>query len=132
MGEFKELKVWERSKDLAVEVYKLSNQGELAKDFGMRDQMRRSAVSVPSNIAEGDALGTVRQCIKHFYIARGSLAELRTQVHISWEARLVSEEKYNHLDKKCDEIASMITSLIKHRSNFVARTITLLFILPFL
>jgi len=54
MGNFEELKVWQRAKELAVEIYKLTAKGKLSKDYGLRDQMRRAAVSIPSNIAEGD------------------------------------------------------------------------------
>ena len=53
MGKFQELKVWQRSKDLAVYIYKITTEGKFSKDFGLRDQIRRAAVSVPSNIAEG-------------------------------------------------------------------------------
>ena len=69
MGNFKELKVWQQSKDLAVDIYRLTEQGLFIKDFGLRDQMRRSSVSIPSNIAEGDDLDTDKQSIRHFYIA---------------------------------------------------------------
>ena len=79
MGNFEKLKVWNRAKDLAVFVYKASSCGELARDYGLRDQIRRSAVSIPSNIAEGDELDTDRQSIKYFHIAKGSSAELLTQ-----------------------------------------------------
>jgi four helix bundle protein len=58
MGNFKDLNVWQKAKDLAVNVYKLTGSALYAKDFGLRDQMRRSSVSIPSNIAEGDNLDT--------------------------------------------------------------------------
>ena len=115
MGNFKELNVWNRSKALAVEIYRISMEGKLAKDFGLRDQMRNSAVSVPSNIAEGDELDTQKQAIRHFYIAKGSLAELRTQLEISYEIAYLSEELFLKLDNECDEIGKMISALIKHR-----------------
>jgi len=117
MGNFKELNIWKRSKAVAVEVYRITNEGKFAKDFGLKDQIRRSAVSVPSNIAEGDELDTQKQGIRHFYIAKGSLAELRTQLEISYEIDYLSEELYKKLDVECDEIGKMIASLIKHRSK---------------
>ena len=70
MGNFHELKVWERAKDLAVFIYKVTREGAISKDYGLRDQIRRAAVSIPSNIAEGDELDTDRQSIKFFYIPR--------------------------------------------------------------
>jgi len=117
MGNFKELKVWQQSKDLAVDIYRLTEQGLFIKDFGLRDQMRRSSVSIPSNIAEGDDLDTDKQSIRHFYIAKGSLAELRTQLIISKEIEYILSEKYKELEKRCDNISAMLTGLIKHRSK---------------
>lgn len=117
MSNFKELKVWQKSKDLAVGIYRLTNDGGLFKDFGLKDQMRRSSVSVPSNIAEGDNLDTDKQSVRHFYIARGSIAELRTQLAIAQEIGYVSTNQYDTLEKNCESISAMLTSLIKHRSK---------------
>ena len=75
MGKFEDLRVWKRSKDLAVFIYKLTDHDKFMKDFGLRDQIRRAAVSVPSNIAEGDDLDTDKQAIRFFYIAKGSAAD---------------------------------------------------------
>jgi four helix bundle protein len=117
MGNFKDLKVWSQAKDLAVDIYRLTDNGDFIKDFGLRDQMRRSSVSIPSNIAEGDDLGTDKQSIRHFYIAKGSLAELRTQLIISLEIEYISSAKYRDLEKICNNISAMLTGLIKHRSK---------------
>lgn len=67
MGKFEDLKVWQREIDLAVFLYKLTGQGTFVKDYGLRDQICRAGVSIPSNIAEGDELATDRQAIKYFY-----------------------------------------------------------------
>jgi four helix bundle protein len=117
MGNFKDLKVWQESKKLAVEIYRLTDQGNFSKDFGLRDQMRRSSVSIPSNIAEGDDLDTDKQSIRHFYIARGSTAELRTQLIISVEIGYISTEKYEVIEEQCNKISAMLTGLIKHRAK---------------
>ena len=66
MGKFEDLRVWQRAKDLAVFIYKLTNNDKFIKDFGLRDQIRRAAISVPSNIAEGDDLDTDKQAIRFF------------------------------------------------------------------
>lgn len=65
-GGFKQLVVWKRAKNLAVLVYKVTGQGEIARDFGLRDQMRRAAVSVCSNIAEGDERNTDKDSVRFF------------------------------------------------------------------
>ncbi len=115
MGNFKKLLVWQNAKDLAVNVYKLTDSVNYNKDFGLKDQIRRSSVSIPSNIAEGDNLDTDKQSIKHFYIARGSAAELRTQLIISFEIGYITSEQFEQLESECDKICAMLTTLIKHR-----------------
>ena len=115
MGNFKNLRVWQKAKELAVNIYKLTDSGSYSKDYGLKDQMKRSAVSIPSNIAEGDNLDTDKQSIRHFFIARGSTAELRTQLVISLEIGYISNNKYKEFEMLCDEISAMLTSLIKHR-----------------
>ena len=119
MGNFKKLLVWQKSKDLAVRIYKLTERGSFVKDFSLRDQIRRSAVSVPSNIAEGDNLDTDKQSTKHFFIARGSVAELRTQLIISNEIDYIDHKVFEELEKECDEISAMLTMLIRHRASGV-------------
>lgn len=66
MLDFKELKVSHQSKDLAFNIYKLTEDGAFIKDYGLKDQMRRASVSVPSNISERDNLDTDKQSIRHF------------------------------------------------------------------
>ena len=116
MGDkFKELIVWQRAKDLAVRIYMISNSGALNKDFGLRDQIRRAAVSIPSNLAEGDERGSDRDAVRFFYIAKGSLAELRTQLQIAREIGDLEKELFESLDKAFQELGTMIGSLIKAR-----------------
>lgn len=117
MGNFKELKVWLISKDLAVDIYRLTDTGKFCLDYGLKDQMRRSSVSVPSNIAEGDDLESDKQSIRYFYIARGSLAELRTQLLISREIDYISIDNYKELESRCEKISAILIGLIKHRSK---------------
>ena len=117
MGKFQELKVWQRAKDLAVFLYKLTGQGAFAKDYGLRDQIRRAAVSIPSNIAEGDELGTDRQAIKFFYIAKGSSAELLTQAIIANEIGYLRTQNFDHVKKECRAVSGMLTRLIQARSR---------------
>ncbi|MFH1487357.1 MAG: four helix bundle protein [Pseudomonadota bacterium] len=116
MGNFQKLKVWERGKDLAVSLYRLTEKGAFVKDFGLKDQIRRAAVSIPANIAEGDELGTDRQAIKFFYIAKGSSAELLTQAIIAHEIGYFKDQDFGHIEKQCRAISGMLTKLIHARS----------------
>ena len=117
MGSFQELKVWQRAKELAVFIYKISREGDFAKDWGLRDQMRRTVVSIPSNIAEGDELGTDRQSIKFFYIAKGSSAELPTQTIIAHEIGYLTGQGFDHVKNECKAISKMLTGLIRARNS---------------
>jgi four helix bundle protein len=117
MGRFRELKVWQRGKDLAVYIYKVTNKGEFAGDFSLKDQIRDAAVSVPSNVAEGDELGTDKQSIRHFFISKGSAAEILTQAIISFEIGYLTEDEYRHIEKESQAISGMLMRLIQSRSK---------------
>ncbi len=110
------MKVWEEGKLLAVEVYKLTSTGDFYKDFGLRDQIRRAAVSIPSNIAEGDELQTNKQGINHFYHAKGSTAELITQLLIAKEVGYINESDCQNLIDKAQKVAAMLNKLIQARA----------------
>lgn len=114
---YQNLIVWQKAKDLAVQIYKLSNDGKLNKDFGLRDQIRRAAVSIPSNIAEGDERDTDREAVRFFYAAKGSLAELRTQLQIAYEIGYLETDTYNNLNQETNSIANMLGALIRARSK---------------
>jgi four helix bundle protein len=113
---FKDLKVWAEAKRLAVTIYKLSVAGPLARDFSLRDQIRRAAVSVPSNIAEGDERDTDKDSVRFFYMAKGSLAEVRTQLAIAAEVGLLTPNDFTSLEADCIAIGKMLGALIKARS----------------
>ena len=117
MGKFQNLKVWERAKNLAVFVYKITQDGKFSKDYGLRDQIRRAAVSIPSNIAEGDELGTNKQAINFFYFAKGSTAEVMTQAIIAMEIEHIDLKTYDHVSEECNAISSMLTKLIQARKR---------------
>jgi len=119
MGKFQDLKVWQRSKDLAVYIYKLTGDSAFSKDYGLRDQIRRVAVSIPSNIAEGDELDTDRQAIKYFYTAKGSSAEVLTQAIIAHEIGYITNELFDRIQKECQAISGMLTKLIQARQSKV-------------
>ena len=117
MGKFQDLQVWQRAKQLAVFIYKLTGKGAFAKDYSLKEQIRRATVSIPSNIAEGDELNTDRQAIRFFYIAKGSTAEVLTQIIIAYEVGYVSEMDFNHVQKECMAISGMLTRLIQARAG---------------
>lgn len=116
MGNFRKLHVWQTAKDLAVKIYQLTQKPQFIKDFGFRDQIQRAAVSISSNIAEGDELGTDKLSVRHFYIAKGSSAELMTQLIIAFEIGYIDQATSDVLTDECDKISAMLTKLIRSRS----------------
>ena len=116
---FKDLKVWQNAKNLAVNIYNITRGNELGNDFGLRDQIRRAAVSVPSNLAEGDERDTDKDSIRFFYMAKGSLAEVRTQLQIAFEVGYIPEDIFNSLDQEYQHLGRMIGALIKARRDSI-------------
>ena len=112
---FKSLKVWQEAKHLAIDVYHLCKTTELAKDFGLKDQISRAAVSVPSSIAEGDERDTNKDSVRFLFIAKGSLAELQTQLEIAAAVGLIPKQKQAELEQNCQKIGRMLGALIKAR-----------------
>lgn len=110
---FHNLRVWQDAKALAVSTCRAT---ESLRNFGLRDQIRRAAVSVPSNIAEGDERDTDKDGIRCFHIAKGSLAELRTQLEIATEVGALPDIVVKPLLESAAAIGRQLGSLIKARS----------------
>ena len=118
MGNFRKLRVWELAKNLAVEIYRMTiDTDRLSKDYRLKSQMSAAAVSISSNIAEGDELDSNKQSIRHFYIAKGSTAELLTQIIITAEIGYIEKTKANQLIDKCEYVSSMLNKLIIARKE---------------
>jgi four helix bundle protein len=107
---FEDLEVWRRACRIAVLVYETLKN---CKDFGLRDQMTRAAVSIASNIAEGAERDTPAEFMRFLHIAKGSAAELRTQVYIACKIGVIQEPIQKDLTNELKNISSMIHGLIK-------------------
>lgn len=112
---FKDLNVWETAKNLAVKIYRVSKDSELNNDLGLRDQIRRASISIPSNLAEGDERDTDKDSIRFFYMAKGSLAEVRTQLQIAFEVGYIPQDMFENLDQEYKNLGRKIGALIKAR-----------------
>lgn len=106
---FEELDVWKRSRCLAVRIYEMLKD---CRDFGLKDQMTRSAVSISSNIAEGCERDSVREFIRYLHIAKGSSAELRSQVYIASDVALISNGDSQAIVDELRVISRMLHKLI--------------------
>ena len=108
----KELIVWQKAMDLAVEVYKLVKLLPKNETYGLSDQMRRAAVSIPSNIAEGQCRYSTRDYSNFLNIARGSCFELDTQLHICIRLEYVKESDIEKAINLCEEVGRMLSTMI--------------------
>jgi four helix bundle protein len=114
---FRSLVVWQKGKTLATDVYRLTKAETIKHDFSLIDQLRRSAVSVPSNIAEGDERKSDKDSIRFFHIAKGSLAELATQLEIARDVEYFTTAQVEPLIVQCAELGKMLGALIRARNN---------------
>jgi four helix bundle protein len=111
---FEDLEVWQRAKDLTNLIYKYSTDGTFARDFGLRDQMRRAAVSIMSNIAEGFESQTQAQFIKYLGLAKGSAGELRAQLCIARGQGYISEENFSELFLLAEICSKQLARIIQY------------------
>lgn len=113
MNSHKELKVWQKGIELVKIVYDITGSFPVSEQFGLTSQIRRCAVSIPSNIAEGSGRNSDKELIHFLYITLGSAAELETQLIISQELNYLDKEKSDFIQSLIFEIIKMTSSLIK-------------------
>ncbi|PIR85079.1 hypothetical protein COU15_02810 [Candidatus Kaiserbacteria bacterium CG10_big_fil_rev_8_21_14_0_10_45_20] len=112
MASYKNLIVWQKSKMLAVKVYAVTDHFPQSEMFGLTSQIRRSAVSIPSNIAEGSYRSGVKEFKNFLHIAYGSGGELETQLEIAKELHFIKNEEYTECIDLLSEIMKMLNSMI--------------------
>jgi four helix bundle protein len=111
---FEDLHIYQRARELAGEIYAATKTGEFARDWGLVDQIRRAAVSILSNIAEGFERGGKTEFIQFLYIAKASCGEVRAQLQIALDQKYIDQAQYNRLYDLCKLISSMISNFIAH------------------
>jgi four helix bundle protein len=114
---FEKLIVWQKSKDLSINIYKVTANFPNEEKFGLISQLRRCAVSVASNLAEGSGRNSNKDKARFSEIAFGSLLELLNQLIISNELKFLSVESYEDLRNQIEEISRMINALRKSQLN---------------
>ena len=117
MGTYKDLSAWQKSLNLAKMVYLSTADFPNEERFGLVNQMRRCAVSIPSNIAEGYGRGSDKELLRFLYVALGSSNELETQLILSLEHSYMSEEAFKNVLNQNKEENNMLSSLIYRRKN---------------
>lgn len=111
---FEEIDVWKLARELVKDIYSITELQSFSKDFGLKDQIRRSAVSIPSNIAEGYERKSNAEFIRFLYISKGSAGELRTQLYLASDLNYIDEETLNKLLNKVEIISKSLSGFIKY------------------
>ncbi len=117
MHKFKELIVWQKSRKLVKDVYKTTHNFPKEELFGLTSQIRRSAVSIPTNIAEGCGRSTNKDLCRFLNISNGSAFELETLLILGADLEFISEKQFNILDEKIQEIQKVIYSFKKSKTD---------------
>ena len=113
----KDLDVWNKSVALVTSIYEITKDFPKDELFGLTSQIRRSAVSIPSNIAEGSARKGNKEFVQFLYISLGSMAELETQLIIATNLKYISSSKYDLIINDLTDIRKMLSGLIKYVKN---------------
>lgn len=108
---FEDLVAWQKARELTSEIYRITNQGEFAKDYGLRDQIRRASVSVMSNIAEGFERYNPKEFHHFLSIAKSSCGEVRSQLYVALDANYLPTTKFAELKNKCIELSKITNGL---------------------
>ena len=108
---FEDLVAWQKARGLTKAIYEMTGKGDIVKDFGLKDQMRRASVSIMSNIAEGFERNRPAEFHQFLSIAKGSCAELRAQLYVAVDAGYIGREQFIELMAQAAEVGRIIGSL---------------------
>ena len=108
---FEDLIAWQKARQLTVDIYRITAHGEFAKDFGLRDQIRRAAVSVMSNIAEGFDRGSRSEFHQFLVIAKASCAEVRSQLYVAQDVGYIDQETFDTISSSTSELSRILGGL---------------------
>ena len=120
---FEEIVAWKKAHALAVDFYRITNTSALNHDFELRGQMRKSAISIPSNIAEGHERNSNRQFIYFLNVAKASAAELRAQTLLAFDLGYIALNQYDQLKNQLIEVSKLIASLMNYLHNYQPKPI---------
>lgn len=110
---FEDLRVWQKGIQLVKQIYLITNEGKLSKDFGLKDQLRRASVSVPTNISEGFERSSRKEYLNFLNIAKGSAGEVRSLLRVALEVGYLEQSTYSQLYNQTIELSRMLSNQIQ-------------------
>jgi four helix bundle protein len=120
--QFEDLAVWQEARQIVAVIYAVSKQRGFNQDFGLRDQIRRAAVSTMSNIAEGFERGTRKEFVQFLNIAKGSNGEVRSQLHIALGQKYISEKEFSALGEATALLSRKLSAFIRYLESYAGNS----------
>lgn len=114
---FEDIQAWQEARELAKAIYRVSATGQWAKDFALRDQIRRAAISVMSNIAEGFDRQGDAEFGRFLPIAKGSASEVKSQLYVALDQGYIEEASFNVLYESCDKVVRFLGGFVRYLSG---------------
>ena len=111
---FEDVEAWRAARELSRAVYQITSDGQFARDFGLRDQIRRAAVSVLSNIAEGFEREGNKEFLQFLSMAKGSCGEVRAQLYVALDQQYINQAQFDSISNKALSISQMLSGLIRY------------------
>ncbi len=113
-NKFEEIQAWQKAKDVTLLVYRITSDSDFAKDFGLKDQIRRASVSIMANIAEGHGRRTNLEFANFLNIARGSVAEVQSHLYVAVGLNYINKKDFEELYQTLTEVSRMLLSLAQY------------------
>lgn len=111
---FEDIEAWQKARVFTIEMYKICKSLEKEKEFGLANQIKRSAVSIMANIAEGFARKTNKEFIQFLFIAKGSAAELQSHLYLLFDLKMIEEHIFLSMKEEANVIQKMLSNFIKY------------------
>jgi len=115
---FEDLEIWQLARELVKDIYKVTSESNFSNDFGLMNQMQRSAVSIMSNIAEGFERKSKKEFVHFLYIAKGSCGELRSQLYISLDLNYINKSEFDIYVELAEKVSRSIAGFTKYLQSF--------------
>ncbi len=111
---FEDLQCWQKARNLNNKIYQVTGDGRFARDFALRDQIRKASISILSNIAEGFERGGDKEFLQFLAVAKGSCGEVRAQLYVALDQQYVAQDAFKFLSDNVEEIGRLISGLMKY------------------
>ena len=111
---FEDIQAWQKGRELTQVVYRFSRRAEFAKDFALKDQIRRAAISITSNIAEGFERGGNKEFIQFLSNSQGSCGEVRSQLYVALDESYITSDEFQQTHDRCIEISRLLDGFISY------------------